>query len=169
MYFRQFPKIFYDFKYSNRDIKIHSVTDITTNVRFRKDLLQNVVAYDMYDIRDGETPEILAERFYGDAQLHWIIMLGNDKYDYINDFPMTVVELEKFIEDKYGDTKYDVKYYTLDGFIVSYDTPGAGTISNYDWEFMQNDKKRQVKIFTRESIKAVLDRYAQITRNARGG
>ena len=30
---------------------------------------------------DGETPEIVAEKVYGNAEYHWIIMLANDIYD----------------------------------------------------------------------------------------
>src|SRR5210317_412498 len=157
MYFKNFPRIFYDFKYSERDIRVQSVIDITTNVRFRKEFFDNIVAFQEYDIRDGETPEILAEKFYGDPNLHWVIMLANEKYDYIEDFPMNTFELEKYIDQKYGDEKYDIKYYTLDGFIVSASTAGAGTISNYDWEFYQNDLKRKVKIFSEDSVKPLID------------
>lgn len=169
MYFKNFPKIFYDFKYSERDVRIQSVIDITTNVRLRKEFFDNVVSFDYYDIKDGETPEILAEKFYGSAELHWIIMLSNDRYDYIEDFPMSVFDLEKYIEEKYGDTKYDIKYYTLDGFIVSQSTAGAGTISNYDWEFLENDRKRRIKLFSRDTIKPLIDQYNKLMQEARNG
>ena len=63
MYFKDFPKFLYDFNYGNVT-KTTVVTDITRNVRFRKHILSNVTLYDEYDMLDGETPEIIAEKFY---------------------------------------------------------------------------------------------------------
>lgn len=89
MYFKEFPQFLYDFKYKDRDTRTSIVTDITRNIRFRRDLLENVSLYDEYDIVDGETPEIIAEKIYGNPEYHWIIMLANGRYDYLTDFPKT--------------------------------------------------------------------------------
>lgn len=145
MYFRGFKKLLYDFKVGNRE-EVKVVTDITKNVRFRTALLENITVYDIYDMRDGETPEIVAEKFYGNAQLHWIIMLVNNRYDYISDFPLNVYQMEKFIEDKYGNKKFDPHHYELNGYIVDQFTVGALSVSNADFEYTLNDKKRSIKI-----------------------
>lgn len=101
MYFEHFPKIYYDYKIGkNTDIKI--VTDITRNVRVIKDVLSNITLYDEYDIKEGETPEIIADKFYGSPLYHWVVMLTNERYDYVNDFPLPYAELEKHIKEKYG-------------------------------------------------------------------
>jgi hypothetical protein len=86
MYFKEFPDMLYDFKYGKKT-KTSIVKDITRNVRIRRDLLSNITLYDEYDIIDGETPEIIAEKIYGNAEYHWIVMLSNGKYDYLTDFP----------------------------------------------------------------------------------
>ena len=102
MYFTNFPKIYYDFDINNDgNRQLFIMTDITKNVRFRKEILSNITLYDYYDIVDGETPEIIAEKFYGNAQYHWIVMLANDRYDYINDFPLSTHTLEEHIKNKY--------------------------------------------------------------------
>lgn len=116
MYFSNFPKIVYDFDLSNGvDYKV--VTDITRNVRLRKQILENISLYDFYDIQEGETPEIISEKIYGTPYYHWVIMLANQRYDYVNDFPLTQLELDKFIDDKYGDKKYHVHDYKVNGII----------------------------------------------------
>lgn len=119
MYFQQFPKIFYDFpNYSGDDTFLQVLTDITANVRIRKAILEDITLYDEYDMREGDTPEIVAERIYGNAQYHWIIMLANQRYDYLADFPLSSVELEEHVKDKYGaDHMYDVHHYERDGII----------------------------------------------------
>lgn len=113
MYFNNFPKIYYDFDVNgtgDRTLKI--VTDITKNVRVRKQVLESITIYDEYDIQDGETPEILAEKFYGNPELHWIIMLVNERYDYIHDFPIAQDELDGHIASIYGEQNvYNVHHY----------------------------------------------------------
>ena len=102
MYFKDFPKFLYDFK--NSDGKTTStaiVRDITRNVRFRRDLLANVTVYDEYDVMDGETPEIIAEKVYGNPNYHWIVMLANESFDYRTDFPLDENSLVKHIEHMY--------------------------------------------------------------------
>lgn len=95
MYFKEFPQFLYDFKYGNFDTKTSIVTDITRNVRVRKEILENVTLYDEYDIVDGETPEIIAEKIYGNPEYHWIIMLANGRYDYVTDFPKVEADCEE--------------------------------------------------------------------------
>jgi hypothetical protein len=103
MYFSNFQKIFYDFPTKeNQENTLHILTDITANVRVRKQILENITLYDEYDILDGETPELIAEKIYGNPEYHWIIMLVNQRYDYIRDFPMSVGELYDYVVDKYG-------------------------------------------------------------------
>jgi len=103
MYFDKFPNFLYDFKYGNTT-KTTVTIDITRNVRFRKELLENIALYDEYDIVDGETPEIIAEKIYGNPEYHWIIMLANQKHDYISDFPLTEFALVKHIANEYNPT-----------------------------------------------------------------
>ena len=116
MYFEKFPKILYDFNIgSNIEYKV--VTDVTRNVRILKEILSNITLYDEYDIRDGDTPEIIADKFYGSPMYHWIVMMTNERYDYVNDFPLPIFELEKHIEDVYGFTS--VQFNAADTAIVS--------------------------------------------------
>ena len=60
MYFDNFPSMLYPFKINGK-VENKLIKDITQNVRLRKQILANVTLYDEYDIRDGETPEIIAE------------------------------------------------------------------------------------------------------------
>ena len=113
MYFEEFNKIPYDFPAkvdgSNEFI---FVKDITKNVRFRKDFLQSLLLYEDYRIIDGETPEIISEKLYGTPYYHWVLMLANSKFDYVQDFPLSVNKLDIMIESKYGDRKHDISYFT---------------------------------------------------------
>lgn len=117
MYFSNFPKILYDFDLSGKtDYRV--ITDITKNVRFRKQILENIALYDYYDMSEGETPEMVSEKIYGTPYYHWIIMIANQRYDYVNDFPLSQQELDALIDQRYGDKKYLAHHYLKDGAIV---------------------------------------------------
>lgn len=116
MYFANFPKIVYDFDLSS-GVDYRIITDITRNVRLRKQILENISVYDYYDIAEGETPEIISEKIYGTPYYHWVIMLVNQRYDYVNDFPLSQLELDTYIDKKYGNKKYHVHDYKVNGFI----------------------------------------------------
>ena len=56
----------------------------------------------IYYVQDGDTPEILAERAYGDAGAGWIIMYANEIYDPLYDWPLDYESFNKYIIGKYG-------------------------------------------------------------------
>lgn len=119
MYFSEFPKIYYDFPQDSTSTTLQILTDITTNVRIRKQILENITLYDEYDMKEGETPEIVAEKVYGNPEYHWIIMLANQRYDYLKDFPMSSRELEEYIADTYGaDHINDIHHYEKNNIVV---------------------------------------------------
>ena len=160
MYFKGFPQFLYDFNYGDR-VKTSIVKDITRNIRFRKEILQNVTLFDEYDIIDGETPEIIAERVYGNSEYHWIIMLANERFDYRNDFPLAYVELSRYVTDKYGVGNEDDVHHYIDsnGFIVNSDEPGATSVSNRQYEEVQNEKKRRIKLIPSTIIDTILKNF----------
>lgn len=118
MYFKSFPKMLYDVDKSDGTYSLINVVDITKNVRVIKRVLENITLYDEYDMMDGETIEMVAEKIYGNPELHWVIMIVNQRYDYLRDFPMSSTEFEEYIDEKYGATKYQVKHYRQNGLVT---------------------------------------------------
>jgi hypothetical protein len=163
MYFNNFPAIAYEFNIGDKTTVI-AVTDITENVRFRKEILANINLYDEYDIVDGETPEIISEKFYGSPYYHWIVMLVNERYDYINDFPLSQTSLEKYIIDKYGsgNSNSTHHYENVAGFIVDSDHPQAESISNTQYEERINEGKRRIKIISSAVLQRILNQFKDI-------
>lgn len=162
MYFKAFPKFLYDFKYGNTT-KTTVVTDITRNIRFRKEVLENVTLFDEYDIVDGETPEIVAEKIYGDPEYHWIIMLSNQKHDYISDFPLSEQALVKHIIATYGAQRYAIRHYVnAKGFVVNSTATGAVSVSNDDYERDLNESKRRIKVISPQVISTILTQYKEL-------
>ena len=63
MYFSQFPYITYDSS-GNEDIKI--VTNLLKRVGLRAKIKANTLLFDTYEVREGETPESIADKLYDD-------------------------------------------------------------------------------------------------------
>lgn len=161
MYFKKFPKFLYDFKI-NGENKVALVKDITQNVRIRTQILENITLYDEYDIRDGETPEIIAEKIYGSPEYHWVVMLCNHRFDYINDFPLSTNNLEEHITQKYGaGNEYNVHHYIdSNGNIV--DSSQGTPVSNYQFEDDENEKKRRIKLISPELLQTILKNFKEL-------
>jgi len=160
-YFTKFPQIYYDFKVGgvNDPSTLMVIRDITHNVRIRKEILSNVVLYDYYHIQDGETPEIISEKVYGSPLYHWVIMMSNERFDYIDDFPLSAAALEVHIDKLYGANRNAVRHYIHDGLIVNSDHPGASSVSNADYEYARNERKARIKLIKPSLLQQILREY----------
>jgi hypothetical protein len=163
MYFKDFPQFAYDFEIGGKT-KVLLLTDITRNVRFRKEVLGNIELYDEYDIQEGETPEIIAEKVYGNANYHWVIMLVNERFDYIADFPMSYTQLVKYVQDKYGvGNEYETHHFVNEkGFIVDQYYVGRLAVSNIEYEERINENKRRIKLVSPQLIDRVMKQFKDI-------
>jgi hypothetical protein len=96
-YFSKFPKLLY-----TRDNKTSLVTNLITRAEVIKGSLDNVSLFYEYDIQEGDTPEIIASKYYDDVELHWVVLLFNDIFDPFYDFPLSYQQFQSYIIDKYG-------------------------------------------------------------------
>lgn len=163
MYFKQLPQILYNFPIGDTE-KVIIVRDITANVRVLKEVLENVSLYDEYDIVDGETPEIVSEKIYGSPTYHWALMIANQRFDYINDWPLTYDRIQQYCIDKYGEEEiyYTHHYENAEGYVVNSDTFGATPISNIDYELSENEKKRRIKIISRDLLNQLVNQFNKL-------
>jgi hypothetical protein len=96
-YFNTLPKIIYT---KNRKSTIY--TNLMARVSLYPQLLKDPSLYYQYDIQEGDTPEIIAEKYYGDSYRYWIVMFVNQLMDPIWDWPMSQQELLSYLKKKYG-------------------------------------------------------------------
>lgn len=100
-FFDIFPKISYDVKRING-----SHPEIVPNLFLRLGFLQSTLSqtssYDRYKLEDGDTPEIIAEKVYGDSGAGWMIIYANKIFDPQFDWPLDSDAFESYIINKYG-------------------------------------------------------------------
>lgn len=97
-YFNYYPKVVYDLGNKN---SLDTIVNLTTNYSFINNLIDNTAAYYEYTVADGDTPEIIAYKIYGDAFFHWIILRFNQIMDIKTQWPLEYNSLVESIESNY--------------------------------------------------------------------
>lgn len=95
-YFSKFPQISYP-------IGTESVLmrNIFRNTKFVELFKDETALFYSYTVKDQEKPEHIADRLYGDVNLHWIVLLFNDIIDPYFEWPMSDLDLESHISKMY--------------------------------------------------------------------
>ncbi len=103
-FFNYYPKTFYTS--NNNSTGIDTVTNIIARFGFEKSLKENSSAFYKYTIKDSDTPEIIAHKFYDHSERHWIVLLFNDIIDPQYDWPLQSDTLIDYINTKYSTVEY---------------------------------------------------------------
>lgn len=99
-YFNNFPKV--DYRMNGDGAITENATNIFERFGILRSVLSNATSYVLYEIEDGDTPEILAEKMYNDAGAGWIILYANQIIDPQFDWPLSEVNFRSYIAEKYG-------------------------------------------------------------------
>lgn len=100
-FFDLFPTIPYDIQ-GKQLTNYQNVTNIFFRMRVIREVLSSTSTYYEHLVRDDETPEILADKIYGDPEAHWIILMANDIIDAQYDWPLNYRNFQNYIVNKYG-------------------------------------------------------------------
>lgn len=137
-----------------------NMVDITRRIVIHEEIKDQDTLFRSYIVKDGELPEDIAFNFYGKSEYNMIVLLVNNIIDPFYGWVLSSVEFEEFVRDKYGvDKVRDIHHHELNGEIVHSTVVGATPVSNYDYEFKLNEKKRRIKILKPVYISAFLDEY----------
>jgi hypothetical protein len=91
-------------------------------------LLNNSALFYQYDIQDGDTPEILAYKYYGESYRYWIILFANQIIDPQWQWPMSSSVFETYLNDKYPSTNVYSTVHSYQKIITSTDVD-TGTVT----------------------------------------
>ena len=180
MYFNKIPYILYDSK-GNGDYK--EVTNLLRRVALRTKVRSNVLFFDTYDVKEGETPEIIADKLYNDPQLHWVILMINDITDRYHQWPMSTPQFLAFINDKYdnvddvhhyeipqssGDTKTKIEVYQNSALYTG-DTDfyaSASIVTNFEYEESVQDENRKIRLLNPHYIEQFVEEYENLMKES---
>jgi len=85
-------------------------------------LAKNPLLFYQYSLQEGDTPEIVANKYYGDSFRYWITLYGNPNIlDPQADWPLSSNQFLIYLNDKYGEVS--------NNNVLSYT---QGTIHHYE-------------------------------------
>jgi len=141
-YFSLFPQIYYTLDGKSAQI----VTDFMRRVTPTSYTQSTAVIYQSYTINDGESASFLADQFYNDPQLDWIIYLVNNIINPVYDWPLSYENLLAFCNAKYPGNVYGIHHYVNAAGLICDNGVGTVSVSNFTYEDELNEAKRNIKV-----------------------
>ena len=174
-YFSQLP----DFEYVSRlpDARISDyipVKNLFKKGKLREDIIEQTAIFTKYKIRGNDRPDNVAQELYGDPNLDWVVLASNNILNVYDEWPMTQVNFENYLLDKYGtfteinaihhyettevknksgavviaaglEVDSNFSVTYFDAAVEGYDTKYPVTsVTNYDYEVKIQDDKRNI-------------------------
>jgi hypothetical protein len=183
-YFSTFPLT----SYSVNNGANRLVIDITKRFTINQLIKNASITYYTYHVQDGERPDTVANKFYKDPRLDWLVLMVNEIQDPQFSWVMDNYSLEQYIRQKYGSVsnaqaqnhhyeqivqkKEQIR--NTDGELVNapeitvivdfatYNTlPGTSrkSVSKYDYEVNLNDDHRQINLIDPSNISLITRSY----------
>ena len=174
-YFNQFPIVKYNLTGVNSNTK--EVTDIWRNVKVRSKIANNVALFDRFDVPEGDSPETVAYKVYGDQEYFWVVCIMNNIVNRYYDWPLDEYNFQQYVKDKY-DNPAGIHHYEKTQssgkqkgqgpsdyshkIEVNADTAGAQSVSNIEYESRLQDEKRQIKLLQPNYLNNFIDEFRRL-------
>lgn len=115
MYFKSLPNIEYHTTLPDKNSSLSTVVakNFFRRAKIRADIFENASFFKKYSIVGDERPDQVAEKFYDDARLDWIILTVNNIIDVYNEWPLSQLGLYNYMLEKYNieENFYEIKHY----------------------------------------------------------
>jgi len=125
LYFNSFPKVITT-DYKNNSLLL---TNIMSRVSIISSILQNPLLFYSYNIKDGDRPDIIADKYYNDVNKFWLVLYSNQIMDPEYDLPITGPKFNDYLAAKYPAINISGTVYEYRKIITTYD-PVSLTTTN---------------------------------------
>ena len=138
----------------------------------RANMKKEVVMLDQYDVKENETPEIVADKHHGSPYYHWVVMMINNVADVNHDWVKSTRQLQKYLLSKYTETQlteahhYEISQTSGDTTVklevenTSY--PSATVVTNYEYEVALNETKRKIDLLRNDYLIAFTEEFERL-------
>ena len=171
MYFDRFPKGNYILP-GTKTYKL--VSDLFRRVKIRDKIKNEASIYTEYFVSSGERPEHIAQKHFGNPELHWVVLITNNIADALYDWPMSFSAFEEYIADKYDNAEAIHHYEKVQssGPQTSIDyshliecnstDPGAQAVSNREYEQRIQDNKSRIKLLEPAYLPVLIEEFERL-------
>ena len=192
-YFRELPNLLYQSFLPDKKSSLDytEVKNLFRRTKLRDDLQNVFTLFDKYEIPDEFRPENVAEDFYGNDELDWVVLTTAGIVNVRNEWPLNNRDIFDYSFEKYGDnlnatrffetkeiknnsgsvilekgkvvdSDFVFKYYDTNGIVEVKGTNVRTGISNYDYEVRLNEEKRSIFVLKSEYLQQFLSDFRDI-------
>ena len=192
-YFRELPNLLYQSFLPDKKSSLDytEVKNLFRRTKLRDDLQNVFTLFDKYEIPDGFRPETVAEDFYGNDELDWVVLTTAGIVNVRNEWPLNNRDIFDYSFEKYGDnlnatrffetkeiknssgsiilekgkvvdSDFVFKYYDTNGIVEVKGTNVRTGVSNYDYEVRLNEEKRSIFVLKPEYLQQFLNDFRDI-------
>ena len=188
-YFRELPNLEYQSFLSD---SISSKSYLTVKNLFRRNKLRDdlngvFTLFNKYEIPEGSRPELVAEEFYGKADLDWVVLMTAGILNVRDEWPLSNYHLYKYADEKYRSALNDIHHYETkevkdssgrlvlpkekvvdSDFTIPDPSDYSATlnpvrgVSNWEYETRENDKKSSIYLLRNEYLQQFLNDMREI-------
>ena len=140
-YFRRVPNFTTSSRLNNNNSNFDTteVKNLFRRFKLREDIASDFAAFEQYSIRGDERPDQVADFFYDDPTLDWVILTTNNAINQNHSWQMTNSQFYDYMYDKYGMNINAIKHYETYEIVDSTDTErvvlDAGLIVDENFTF----------------------------------
>lgn len=188
-YFRELPNLLYPSYLNDKKSSLDytEVKNLFRRVKLRDDLQNILTLFNKYQIPEGSRPELVAEEFYGDPELDWVVILTSGVINVRDEWPLSDRDLYNFAYEKYGSDLNNIRLYETKqikdsqgrlilpaGKVVdaNFTIPNPNNplttlnpvtgISNYEYEVRKNNEKRNIYLLKPKYLQKFLNDMRKI-------
>jgi len=199
MYFSLVPNIQYPIKpigYPFTDSDITVAKNFFRRYQLNKNVFENAVFFELYEVGEKQRPEHVAQELYGDPMYDWVVLISNNIINAQFDWPLSNYELTKQIEREYDNPYGTIHHYetykygqysegmhvdksfydSTHKFLLSdgtYETKNGNEISKavtvMEHFTTENEKKRQIFVLKEEYFQQFVDDFRKQNKYKKSG
>ena len=186
-YFRELPNLDYQSfipidESDNACGNYIRVKNLFRRSKIRDDLQNVFTLFNKYQIKEGARPDTVAEEFYGNAELDYVVIITAGIINVRDEWPLSSKDLYNYSLNIYGDFLNGVHHWEtkevkdLNGKLIlpkgkvvdsTFTIPDpdlynntlnpVGYITNYEYETRKNDEKRSIYMLKQEYLQQFLN------------
>ena len=184
MLLKNLPELFYNIAKSPVDVDLLYAKNLWQRSEILPEYINSVTLFDEYVVINGESPEVLAKRVYGNPFYNWTFFIANDIVNFYEQWPKSSSQLSDYVSNKYSNPQATKHYVTTEvkntagniiipagkvvpsNYSVSYIDNGivvtanpVVSITNYQYEEEINGKKEKIKVIRPGLIEDFVESY----------
>ena len=184
MLLKNLPELFYNIAKSPVDVDLLYAKNLWQRSEILPEYVNSMTLFDEYVVINGESPEVLSNRVYGNPFYNWTLFIANDIVNFYEQWPKSTSQLSDYVSNKYSNPQATKHYVTTEvkntagniiipagkvvpsNYSVSYIDNGivvtanpVVSITNYQYEEEINGKKEKIKVIRPHLIKDFVESY----------